>query len=108
MLSLKVIDTDLFLNMPLSAQGLYMHLVLRSDDDGFMDKRKKVMAMVKAKKADYELLIQNKYIIDFDTGVCVIRHWFVHNLIAKDRRNDTMYTEEIKQLTLDVNKMYTK
>ena len=42
MLSKKVLDTDAFLDMPLSAQALYFHLVINADDEGFGGNPKRI------------------------------------------------------------------
>jgi len=108
MMSLKVIDTDLFLDMPVSARLLYYDLNMRADDDGFIASPKKIMKMVGASDDDYKLLIVKQFIIPFETGVCVIKHWRIHNLIRADRYNPTAYTEEQKALDLVDNKYILK
>ena len=103
MFSLKVIDTDLFLDMPLSTQALYFHLSMRADDDGFIGNQKKIMRMVGASDDDMKILIAKQLIIPFESGVCVVRHWRVHNYIQKDRYNSTFYKAEKAQLLANSN-----
>ena len=42
MFARKIIDSDAFLEMPLSAQALYFHLNMRADDDGFVNNPKRM------------------------------------------------------------------
>lgn len=107
MFSLKIIDTDLFLDMPVSTQLLYFHLAMRADDDGFIGSPKKIMKLASASSDDINLLIAKNFIIPFQSGIIVIKHWKEHNYIPKDRYIETIYKEEKKQLSLDENKMYT-
>jgi hypothetical protein len=104
MLSLKVIDTDTFLEMPVSARLLYYDLNMRADDDGFVSNPKKILNFVKASEDDYKVLCAKQYVIPFETGVCVIRHWHIHNLIRHDRYNETEYKQEKSILLLQNNK----
>lgn len=98
MFSLKVIDTDSFLDMSPTAQLLYFHLSMRADDDGFVSSPKKIMKMANAADDDMRVLIAKKYLIPFDTGVCVIRDWKIHNYIQSDRYAETEYKDEKAQL----------
>lgn len=94
MLSLKVIDTDEFLDMPQSSQYLYFNLAMRADDDGFLSNPKRIQRMICCNDDDLRILSAKKYIIPFETGVCVIRHWRIHNLIRADRYTETECREE--------------
>lgn len=107
MFSLKVIDTDMFLDMPLSTQALYFHLSMRADDDGFIGNHKKIMRMIGSSDDDMRILIAKQLIIPFETGVCVIKHWRVHNYIQKDRYNPTFYKVE-KALIVANDNVYEK
>ncbi len=107
MFSLKIIDTDIFLDMPLSTQALYFHLSLRADDDGFIGNHKKIMRMIGAAEDDMRILIAKQLLIPFDSGVCVIKHWRVHNYIQKDRYNPTFYKFE-KSMLVEVDNTYEK
>lgn len=106
MFAKTIIDSDAFLEMPQSSQLLYFHLSMRGDDDGFINKPKAIMAMVGCKDDDLKILIAKKFIIPFDTGIIVIKHWKIHNYIAKDRYNETKYKNEKSQLLLDENNAY--
>lgn len=105
MFSLKIIDTDLFLDMPVSARLLYYDLSMRADDDGFVASPKKIQRMIGASDDDFKLLIAKRFIIPFESGICVIKHWRIHNYIQRDRYNETIYTEEKSQLE-EVNGSY--
>lgn len=99
MFNLDIIDTDLFLEMPQSSRLLYYDLCMRADDDGFVSTPKKIQKIVGCSDDDFKVLISKKFIIPFDTGVVVIKHWKIHNYVQKDRYKETLYTEEKSHLT---------
>lgn len=107
MFSLGVLDTDAFLDMPLSAQALYFHLNLRADDDGFVGNPKRITQNVGANIDDLRLLVAKRFVLAFEDGVIVIKHWRMHNAIKKDRYTATNYTEDLKQLDIKDNGAYT-
>ena len=108
MLTMKICDSDAFLDMPLSTQSLYFHLNMRADDDGFVNNPKKIQRMIGASEDDLKLLIVKRFIIAFESGVIVIKHWRMHNLLRKDRYNPTQYQEEFQQLQIKENGSYTE
>lgn len=99
MFSIKIIDSDLFLDMPCSTQLLYFHLSMRADDDGFISSPKKICKMVNCSDDDMRLLIAKTFIIPFESGICVIKHWKIHNYIQNDRYSCTLYKEEKEKLS---------
>ena len=107
MFAKTIIDSDAFLEMPMSTQALYFHLSMRADDDGFLNNPKKIQRMVGATEDDLKLLIAKNFIITFESGVIVIKHWKIHNYIQKDRYKPTVYQEEKGQLTTKDNGSYT-
>jgi hypothetical protein len=107
MFAKTIIDSDAFLDMPLSAQCLYFHLSMRADDDGFINNPKKIQRVIGATDDDLRLLIAKKFIIPFESGVVVIKHWKIHNYIQKDRYKATVYQEEMARLTVKPNNAYT-
>ena len=108
MFAKTIIDSDVFLDMPHSTQLLYFHLAMRADDDGFINNPKNIMRMIGCKDDDIAVLITKKFIIPFESGIVVIKHWKIHNYIAKDRYKETKYIEEKSLLQLDENNSYTK
>ena len=84
MFAKTIIDSDSFLDMPLSTQALYFHLSMRADDDGFLNNSKKIQRMVGCSDDDLKLLIAKRFIIPFESGVVVIKHWRIHNYIRSD------------------------
>lgn len=108
MFAKTIIDSDAFLDMPQSSQLLYFHLSMRADDDGFINNPKAIMRNAKCNDDDIKLLIAKKFIIPFESGVVVIKHWKIHNYIAKDRYKETKYKNEKATLTLDENNSYTQ
>ena len=107
MFAKTIIDSDAFLDMPLSSQALYFHLSMRADDDGFINNPKKIQRMVGSSEDDLKLLIAKRFIIAFESGVIVIKHWKIHNYIQKDRYKPTMYQDEKSMLVDKNNKSYT-
>ena len=107
MFAKTIIDSDSFLDMPMSTQALYFHLSMRADDDGFINNPKKIQRMIGATEDDLKLLIAKNFIIVFESGVIVIKHWKIHNYIQKDRYKPTVYQEEKELLSLKENGVYT-
>ena len=106
MFAKTIIDSDAFLEMPVTSQLLYFHLSMRADDDGFVNKPKSLMRMVGCKDDDLKLLFVKKFLIPFESGVVVIKHWKIHNYIRKDTYTETKYKEEKATLELDENSAY--
>lgn len=107
MFSLSVVDTDNFIEMPISSRLLYYELGMRADDDGFVDSVKKILAFTGLKEDDLKVLITKKFLIPFDNGVIVIRHWRLNNYLQKDRYKETIYQEEKAQLAVDNTNVYS-
>lgn len=101
-----ITNNDNFLEMPDSTQNLYFHLSMEADDDGFVDNWKSIMRMTGKKEDDLKLLIAKKFIIPFETGVIVIKHWRINNYLRKDRYRQTKYLKEKSLLTIQENEEY--
>ena len=116
MFAKKITESDAFLDMPASTQNLYFHLNMSADDDGFVNSPKRVQRTIGASDDDFNLLVAKSFVLVFESGVIVIKHWKMHNYIQKDRYKPTDYLEEKEMLelkenkayTLDANKMYTE
>lgn len=108
MFSMKIVDSDAFLDMPLTTQALYFHLNMRADDDGFINNPKKIMRMIGAGEDDLKLLIAKRFILWFENGVVVIKHWRMHNLLRKDRYNETQYIKQKALLIVREDGAYTE
>lgn len=106
MLSRTILDSDKFLDMPLTTQALYIHLIMNADDDGFLNNSQKITRMIGAGKKDFELLISAEFIIDFNNGICAVKHWKLHNYIRSDRYKPTVYQDELSRLVIASNKVY--
>lgn len=107
MFAKTIIDSDAFLDMPLSTQALYFHLSMRADDDGFINNPKKIQRSIGCSADDLKVLIAKNFIIPFESGVVVIKHWKIHNYIRNDRYKETVYQEEKSLLDEKENKAYT-
>lgn len=107
MFSKQVIDSDAFLDMPLTTQCLYFHLSMRADDDGFVNNPKKIQRMIGASDDDLKVLLAKQFLIPFESGIVVIRHWKIHNYLRSDRYKATQYTDEKAQLSTKPNGEYT-
>lgn len=108
MFTQKIIDSDAFLDMPLSTQSLYFHLNMRADDDGFVNNPKRIQRTIGASEDDMKLLFAKRFVIGFESGVLVIKHWRMHNTLRKDRYNPTQYQEEFARLDVKDNNAYTE
>lgn len=106
MFSKLVIDSDDFLDLPLSTQALYFHLSMRADDDGFINNAKKIMKIIGGNQNDYDLLVMKSYVIQFPDGICVIRHWRINNYLRSDRYKSTLHLEEKSMLNITENGIY--
>ena len=104
---MKIVDSDSFLDMPLSTQCLYFHLNMRADDDGFVGNPKRICKLIGCNEDDLKLLLMKRFVLGFENGVIVIKHWRMHNTIQKDRYTPTTYCDELKQLGIKDNKSYT-
>lgn len=108
MFAKRIIDSDAFLDMPLSTQSLYFHLSMRADDEGFINNPKRIQRMIGASDDDCKLLIAKGFILVFETGVIVIKHWKIHNYIQKDRFKPTICSEEKKEIVTEEDGTYTR
>ena len=106
MFSSNVIDSDAFLDMSPTARLLYYDMGMRADDDGFIDSPKKIMRIIGASDSDLKELIDNGFVLRFESGVIVIRHWYVNNRVRRDTYHETIYTEEKSRLLLEKNNVY--
>lgn len=107
MFSKQITESDAFLDMGLSAQALYFHLSMNADDDGFVNNPKRIQRVIGANDDDLKLLIAKRFLLTFDSGVVVVKHWKMHNYIPKDRYKPTDYTEEKALLSEKPNRAYT-
>ena len=108
MFAKAIVLSDAFLDMPMSAKCLYFTLAMLADDDGFINSPKSIMRQCGSTSDDMNILIAKRFVLTFESGVVVIKHWRIHNLIQKDRYRETKYLEEKALLTLDGNKAYTE
>jgi len=107
MIAKMIIDSDAFLDMPQTTQNLYFHLNMHADDEGFIDNPKKIMRVIGSGQNDLEILLAKRYVLGFESGVIVIKHWKLHNCIRKDRIKETIYQEEKSLITEKENGAYT-
>lgn len=108
MFSIDIVGSDAFLDLPYSAQCLYFQLGMRADDDGFVGNPKTIQRIAGTKASDFELLVKKRFLLQFPSGVVVIKHWKINNQIQKDRYTPTVYTEEYQSLYIKDNKAYTE
>jgi hypothetical protein len=108
MFAKTIVTSDAFLDMPLSARCLYFTLGMFADDDGFVNNPKSIMRQVGASTDDLNLLLLKRFILTFESGVVVIKHWRIHNYIQKDRYKETKYLDEKSSLSVDENGAYTE
>ena len=100
MFAKSIVFQDDFLDMPMSSRCLYYSLSMVADDDGFVDSYKSVMRQIGATADDLRILLAKRYVLAFDTGVIVIRHWRINNYLRSDRYRETKYQEEMALLNI--------
>ena len=108
MFAKTIVLSDAFLDLSLSARCLYFTLGMLADDDGFVNNPKSVMRQVGASQDDLNLLLLKRFVLGFESGVIVIKHWRIHNYIQKDRYKESKYVEEKAMLTIDEKGSYTE
>lgn len=106
MFSPDIVCSDAFLDMPTSSQALYYSLGMYADDDGFVNPRK-IMRMLGVAEDDLKILIGKRFVLPFASGVIVIKHWKINNLVRKDWYRPTQYLEERALLLVKENGAYT-
>lgn len=107
MMSKKIIHSDAFLDLPATSQNLYFHLLMEADDEGFVNSPKRIQRTIGATDGDAQMLIAKKFILSFDSGVIVIKHWRIHNYIQSDRFKSTTHNEERAKIEIKGNQAYT-
>ena len=108
MFAKSIVLSDAFLDMPLSARCLYFTFGMLADDDGFVGNPKSIIRQCGATQDDMLILLQKRFLLAFDSGIIVIKHWRINNYLKNDRHKDTNYKEELRTLMLDENKAYTE
>ena len=106
MFAKQIVESDSFLDMPLSSQALYFHLGMAADDDGFINAPKRIQRSIGASDDDLKLLMAKNFVIPFESGVVVIKHWKINNYIRADRKRATAYPEEMSKLVIKENGAY--
>lgn len=107
MFSNQITSTDAFLDMPKGSQLLYFHLGMQADDDGFISSPKMVMRSIGSSEDELKILFAKKFLLSFDSGICVVKHWRINNQIRKDRYTETKYIREKTTLFVRENGAYT-
>jgi len=108
MFAKTIVLSDAFLDMPLGARCLYMTMGMVADDDGFVNSPKAIIRQTGATEDDLKILIAKRFVIPFESGVIVIKHWRINNYLQKDRVQPTKYQEELGQLLVEKNGAYTE
>ena len=107
MFSQSIVESDAFLDMPLTSQALYLHFCMNADDDGFFNP-KRIIRMVGANEDDFKILVAKRFLIVFESGVAVVKHWHISNAIRKDRYTKTTYIDELSSIKKNKNGGYTE
>jgi len=105
--SMKIVDSDAFLDMPQSTQALYFHLGMRADDDGFVNNPRRITRLIGASDDDLNILLSKRFILVFDNGVVVIKHWKIQNTLKNDRLKMPQYPELAAKIFIKANGSYT-
>lgn len=107
MFSKDITDSDAFIEMSSAAQALYFHLNQGADDDGFNNQVQMAIMKAHASTDDLKILMVKNFVIRFECGVIVIKHWRLHNTLRKDRYTPTNYQDELNLLGIKDNGVYT-
>lgn len=107
MFSPDIVKSPEFLSMPVSSQLLYFHLGMEADDDGFVHPQQTMRSVGMSGDDNIKILIAKRFVLPFESGVVVIKHWLIHNMIRGDRYKPTRYQDEKKVLFIKDNKAYT-
>jgi hypothetical protein len=107
MFAKTIVLSDAFLDMPMGARCLYFTLGMFADDDGFVNSPKSIMRQIGASEDDLRVLVAKKFILPFESGIIVIKHWRINNYLRNDRYKATNYIEEKKELIVEENGAYT-
>lgn len=103
-----IVNADEFITMPASAQGLYLQLMFAADDDGFVKNPRTIARMSNASDDDLQILLTRRYLLQFEHGVVLIKHWRMHNIRKLDRYTPTVYVDEYNSLFVKTNGAYTQ
>lgn len=106
MFNKQITNSDDFLEMPIGSQCLYFHLSMNADDDGFINNWKSIMKITGSKEDDLKVLLAKQYVLPFESGVLIIKHWRLNNYLRSDRYTTTNHQKELAELTLDENLVY--
>lgn len=104
---MDIVESDAFLDMPASSQLLYFHLCMRADDDGFLGNPKSIQRSIGSSDDDLRILFAKRFLLLFESGVIVVKHWLINNTIRRDRYNPTKYIEEKSRIFIKKNGSYT-
>lgn len=105
---MSIVDSDAFMEMPLSTQCFYFHLGMRADDYGFVNNPRRIAKLVGASDDDFKLLVSKRFLLLFDNGVVVIKHWLMHNTVKNDRIKLPQYPDIAAKVYIKQNKSYTE
>ena len=108
MFSKMITASDAFVDMPATSQLLYFHLNMEADDDGFVSNPKRIIRMINVGDDDLKILLAKRFLLPFESGVVVIKHWLLHNAVRKDMYKETQYLDEKKRLQIKENGVYTE
>lgn len=108
MFSMDIVDSDAFLTLPASSQLLYFHLGMRADDDGFIGNARSIQRMIGAADGDMKVLFEKRFLLMFESGVIVVKHWRINNTLRNDRYHPTRYVDEKRKIRLKNNGSYTE
>lgn len=108
MFAKSIVLSDAFLDMPATARCLYFTLNMLADDDGFVNSPKSIMRQCMATEDDLKILFAKYYLIPFELGIVVIRHWRINNYLRCDRYSPTKFIDEKAQIFIDETGAYQK
>ena len=100
----RIIDSDVFTDLPNSSKALYFMAGMSADDKGFFQPRR-LQKMCGFTDDDFKILIAKRFFIAFESGVMVITDWNKNNWLDSRRITETEYVNELNLLKL-INQKY--
>ncbi len=95
MFAKEITNSSDFQMMSPSAQALYLHIGMNSDDDGFCEVFT-IMRMTESKPDDLRALHERGFIYIVDSKVCIVKDWHTNNHIQSDRYVKSKYLDDPK------------
>lgn len=106
MFSRSLLESDGFISLSIAARLAYLHLALCAADDGFVIAAKTTLRHIEVEDDVLSELLDGDYLIDFNDGIYLIKHWHVHNQIQKNRYTPSRHSRLLRGFRVDSTGAY--